>query len=137
MNGEITNRILKLLKEQGKKQSDLCQYAGIAQTTFTNWKTRGTDPKPEHLQKIAEFLGVTIHYLVNGEGPTFFDSELPFKGNAEAYYLDPQTAEIAQEMYDRPELKVLMDASRKLSADDIKAVQAMVEHLWKVQHPED
>lgn len=137
MNSGITERVLELLKEQGKKQSDLCKYAGIAHSTFTNWKTRGTDPKPEHLQKIAEFLGVTVHYLLNGEGATFVDPDIVFKGDGNTYYLDHETAQIAQEMYNRPELRGLFDASRELSSEDIKAVKAMVDHLWHIQHPDD
>ena len=45
------------------------------------------------------------------------------------YYLDPEAAEIAQELFERPELKVLFKASRKVSAEDIKVIQNMVDAL--------
>ena len=114
----------KLLALNNTTASKVAKATGIAPSTFSDWKNGRYSPKTDKLQTIADYFGVSVKYLMTGE-------------DEPQYYIDPEAAEIAQEMYDRPELKVLMDASRKLSADDIKAVQAMVEHLWKVQHPED
>ena len=36
------------------------------------------------------------------------------------YYLDEETAEIAQELKDRPELKMLFSTSRKATKEDIE-----------------
>lgn len=114
----------KLMERRGVTPYKVAQETGVAQSTLSQWKVGRSEPKQATLQKLADYFGVSVKYLMTGE-------------DEPQYYIDPETAEIAQEMYDRPELKVLMDASRKLSADDIKAVQAMVEHLWKVQHPDD
>jgi len=130
-------RFAELMAQRGVSAYRVAKETGVSQSMLSNWRTGRSIPKTESLMKIAEYFGVTVEYLMNDDEPTFFDPELPFKGNAEAYYLDPKTAEIAQEMYDRPELRGLFDASRKLGPEDIKAVQAMVEHLWKVQHPEE
>lgn len=53
------------------------------------------------------------------------------------YYLDPETAEIAQEVYDRPELKILFDASRKASKEDIQFVVEMIDRMAKKERGED
>ena len=45
------------------------------------------------------------------------------------YYLDPEAAEIAQEVQQRPELKILFDATRKVSADDLKFVVDMIDRI--------
>ena len=47
------------------------------------------------------------------------------------YYLDPEAAEIAQEVQQRPELKILFDASRKVSANDLELVINMIDRLKK------
>jgi len=130
-------RFAELMAQRGVSAYRVAKETGVSQSMLSNWRTGRSIPKTESLMKIAEYFGVTVEYLMNDDEPTFFDPELPFKGNAEAYYLDPETAKIAQEMFDRPELRGLFDASRKLSPEDIKAVQAMVEHLWKVQHSEE
>lgn len=70
----------------------------------------------ERLRKIADYFGLPISYFTE-------EKEVP------EYYLDPEAAEIAQELFERPELKVLFKASRKVSAEDIKIIQNMVDAL--------
>ena len=47
------------------------------------------------------------------------------------YLLDPEAAEIAQEVHERPELKLLFDASRKVSREDLKFVVDMIDRMRK------
>ena len=61
---------------------------------------------------------VDINYLIGKE-------------DGSMYYLDPEAAEIAQEVQQRPELKILFDASRKVSADDLELVINMIDRLKK------
>ena len=53
------------------------------------------------------------------------------------YYLDPEAAEIAQEVYDRPELRILFDASRKASKEDLSFVVEMLDRMYKKERGED
>lgn len=39
----------------------------IPASTFTDWKNGRSTPKAEKLQKIADFFGVTLEYLVTGK----------------------------------------------------------------------
>ena len=61
---EIIDRIIKLLKEQGKKQKDLTDYLNITPNAFTDWKAGRIKSWQKHLPKIAEFLNVSIDYLL-------------------------------------------------------------------------
>lgn len=45
------------------------------------------------------------------------------------YYTDPEVAELAQQLKDRPELKVLFDASRDISKEDVQFVIDMIERM--------
>ncbi|MCM1232854.1 MAG: helix-turn-helix domain containing protein [Ruminococcus flavefaciens] len=63
----ITNKILKLLHEQGKSQADICKYLGIKQNVFTTWKTRGTDPPAKFIVQICEFFNISLEYLLIDE----------------------------------------------------------------------
>lgn len=40
---------------------------GIPASTFTDWKNGRSTPKAEKLQKIADFFGVSLDYLVTGQ----------------------------------------------------------------------
>lgn len=66
----ITEKIVDLLEEQGRKDKEFCDYIGVSQSTFVNWKNRGTNPKPQYLNKAAEFFGVSVNDLLNTEQPT-------------------------------------------------------------------
>lgn len=72
MSGEVIKRTIDLLEKSNKQDKELCEYIDVAQSTFVNWKKRGTDPKPKYLSKIADFFGVSTDYLLNGtEGESF------------------------------------------------------------------
>ena len=70
MNENVIERITRLLKEQGKQDKELCDFIGVAQSTFVNWKKRNTDPKSKYVPDIAEFLGVSEKYILKGENVT-------------------------------------------------------------------
>lgn len=63
----ISSRIFALLKEQGKTQTALATYIGIRVATVSAWKAQNTDPSANLLEKIAEFFGVSVDYLVTGK----------------------------------------------------------------------
>ena len=63
----ISSRIFALLKEQNKTQTALATYIGIRVATVSAWKAQNTDPSANLLEKIAEFFGVSVDYLVTGK----------------------------------------------------------------------
>ena len=56
----------RLLKEKGLKVSDVSRATGIGASTFTEWKKGLYTPKHDKLQKISDFLGVTVEFLSTG-----------------------------------------------------------------------
>ena len=120
MNG-VLERTLEILKRKGMTEYQLCKEIGIKQSTFSTWKTEDRVPNTMRVARIANALGVSVDYLVTGKDES--GKEVP------EYYLDPEAAEIAQELFERPELKVLFKASRKVSAEDIKVIQNMMDAL--------
>lgn len=58
---------LKLLEERGVSAYKVGKATGIAGSTFTDWKTGRSAPKQDKLQKIADYFGVTLDYLMTGE----------------------------------------------------------------------
>ena len=64
---DVLRRITDELSKQRYKDKDLCDYVGISQSTFSTWKSKDRQPKPDQLPLIAEFLGVTLDYLMTGQ----------------------------------------------------------------------
>ena len=58
------DKIIQLLKEQNKKQIDLCEHIGVKKNAFTSWKAGANHSYKKHIDKIAEFLGVSTDYLL-------------------------------------------------------------------------
>lgn len=64
---EINERIFFLLKQQGKKASNLAEHLSIKPSSITGWKNEGSYPSSKYIEKISEFLNVPIEYLVTGK----------------------------------------------------------------------
>ena len=96
-----------LLKRNGLRIADVAKATGLSYSTFTDWKAGRYTPKSEKRQKIADFFNVPLEYLDTGEMP-------------DQYYFNPETAQIAQEIFDDKDLHALFDAARGSSPEDLK-----------------
>lgn len=54
----------KLLKDRGITAYKVSKETGIATSTLTNWKKGLYTPKVDKLQKIADYFGVPLEYLL-------------------------------------------------------------------------
>ncbi len=57
----------KLLEERGVKAADVCRGTGLPSSLFSEWKRGKSTPKHDKLQKIADYFGVPLSYLLTGE----------------------------------------------------------------------
>jgi len=57
----------KLLEERGVKAADVCRGTGLPSSLFSEWKRGKSTPKQDKLQKIADYFGVPLSYLLTGE----------------------------------------------------------------------
>jgi len=58
---------LPLMHKKGIRQADLVRLTGKAKGTVWNWVERKTIPQADDAVKIADYLGVSVRYLVTGE----------------------------------------------------------------------
>ena len=56
-----------LLQMNGLTVYKVSKATGIAQSTFSDWKSGRSTPKADKLKKIAEFFGVSVSYLLGGD----------------------------------------------------------------------
>ena len=55
-----------LCKKHGVTPYRVCKETGLTTATISNWKAGRYTPKADKLQKIADYFGVTIEYLMTG-----------------------------------------------------------------------
>ena len=56
-----------LCKVRGVKPSQVSKATGVHTATLTSWKQGKYTPKPEKLQPIADYFGVSLNYLMTGK----------------------------------------------------------------------
>lgn len=57
----------ELLDMKGVKSSDVSRATGISNMTLSDWKNGKYTPKQDKLQKVADYFGVSIEYLMTGK----------------------------------------------------------------------
>ena len=87
---------------------------------------KGTFPN-DRLKEIAEYLEVSIDYLMTGKE----------KEGGETYYLNDETKEIAQEIFENKELRMLFDVTRKSNPQRLMAYYNMIKELESQEHGEE
>ena len=66
---QITQRIFEILLNPINKrsQTEFASHLGISGKTVGAWKTRNSDPPAKYIPAIADFLGVSIEWLLTGD----------------------------------------------------------------------
>lgn len=95
------------------KDSDVAKATGITKSTFSDWKSGRSKPKDEKLRKIAEYFGVSVEYLTTGEEAN------------DTYYINEETAKVAQKIFENKELRLLFDAIEDATPEDLYALHGM------------
>lgn len=72
-------------------------------------------PNTLKIQKIADYFNVSVDYLMTGT-----DSR-----EEEKYYLNEETAQVAQEIFENRELRALFDVQRDMEPEDLMALHNM------------
>lgn len=110
-----------LCKGRGIKPSAVSKATGVASSTISSWKKGDYTPKADKLQKIADFFGV----------PVAIFNDVQTDVQPKAYYFDEETAEIAEDIFQRPDLRLLFRNSRKMTPEDLKTLMTLAEALQR------
>lgn len=62
------DRLTLAREAQGMNQEDLARRLGIRLQTLRNWEDDRSEPRANRLQMLAGFLGVSMVWLLTGEG---------------------------------------------------------------------
>lgn len=63
----MSQRITLLRKQKGMTQNDLADKAGISKAQMSRYMTKDAQPTAQVLSKLADALGVSADYLLNGD----------------------------------------------------------------------
>lgn len=116
----IGNNIKWLRESRNLTQAEFGKIAGVSDKAVSTWENGTAEPRMGAIQKIADYFGVSKGWIIDNDL-----SDDPHQ----TYYLDPAAAQLAQELFERPEMRVLFDASRNASKEDIEQVASILEKM--------
>lgn len=72
---DFVNRIDSILQKKNLKRAALCSDLELSPTSITDWARRGTVPAADICLRIAEYLGVSVEWLVTGKESSLTSEE--------------------------------------------------------------
>ena len=118
-------RFEQLLQKRGVTPYKVSKETGVTQTSLSNWKSGRNTPSAKTLQKLADYFGVTVGYLMGTEEeePNATDKE------NNPIVLDEDALELLEELKERPEMRTLFSVSKKATKEDILKAVKIIEAL--------
>lgn len=111
----------------GKSQKEVADAIGVSPQTFNTWMQGIALPRMGKVQKLADYFGIAKSDLIDIKSKS---TETP------SYYTNPETAKIAQEIYENKELSLLFDAAKDAAPEDLQTVHTMLLALKKKERGE-
>lgn len=120
------NETLKKLRIEKKlTQEELAQATGLSRSAIGMYESGSREPNFETLEILADFFNVDMNTLLDRSQ------------SSQGYYLNPEAAKMAQELYDNPGMRILFDAAKNVSAEDLKAAAELIARMKKKEEHED
>lgn len=137
---EIRSVLSERRKELGYTMKDVANLVGVSEATISRWESGDiANMRRDRIAKLADALKISPAVIMGwDEKPEKVKVKYDFHLFGEdapedqpTYYLDPEAAALAQELYERPEMRVLFDASRNATKEDIEQVADILDKLSK------
>ncbi len=116
-NEVFSRRLRYYLEKNNMTQKDLANALGVGQTAVSDWINGRKSPRMSKVDAMCDLFGCTRSDLVEDKKP---DQE---------YYLNPETAKVAQEIYEDDNLHALFDAARDASPEDLQRAKNFLQML--------
>ena len=107
----FSKNLNKYLSLFNKTQKEVADAIDVSPQTFNTWCQGIALPRMGKVQRLADYFGV---------GKTDLIDEKSDSDNA-PYYLNDETREIAQEVFENPELRSLFHVARDIPPERLKA----------------
>lgn len=125
MKDQFIERLNSILQKRNLSQADLSKMTGIRSSSISDWLKGKYEPKQDKIAIIADALNVSPVWLIGYDEPS--------TNQPKGYYVDSETAEYAEMLRTRPEMRMLFSASRGISKEDMEKAVEYIE-LLKLKH---
>ena len=101
----------RLLATNNKTQVDLVNDLNINKSTISTWCNGVKMPRMNKIEQLAAYFGVEKSDLIEEKGEQII-----------GYYNDPEVAFLANQIKNDPDLRLLLDAKKNLSKEDMESI---------------
>lgn len=112
------------LDRENKTQKEVADAIGVSPQTFNTWLQMVALPRMGKVQALADYFGINKSDLLEEKGTQEEDN---------SYYIDEEAKELAQFLFKNPEYRILFDAAKDVSADNLEMVKTIIDKFrkWK------
>lgn len=118
----FANNLRRYLDKGNKTQREVADAIGVSPQTFNTWMQMVALPRMDKVQALADYFGINKSDLLEDKGAQEEDN---------SYYIDEDAKELAQFLFKNPEYRVLFDAAKDVSADDLEMVKTIIDKFKK------
>ena len=126
MTEQIHERIKRLRKQNKLSVDEIVKKLNISRATYYRYESNEIEKLPlTILDPLAKILNTTPAYLMGWQEPHQENKSTQTEG----YYVDPETAEYAEMLRTRPEMRMLFSASRGISKEEMQEAVNYIEFI--------
>lgn len=116
---------------------ELGDKVGVSKSTILKWETGSiANMKRDKIAKVASALNISPGFLMGWSDNPNYTVEEEAKAVADKkYYLNNETAEVAQSLFDNEDMRLLFDAAKDSRPEDLKMAADLLKRL-KATNPE-
>lgn len=117
----VGKRIKDLREKRGLSQVDLADKVSVSKQTLYKYENDIiTNIPSDKIEAIAQVLNTSPAYLMGWDAGDSAENE---------YYTNPETAKLAQELFETPGMRILFDAARDSDPKDLQMAADLLKRL--------
>lgn len=112
----FSQRLVGVMQENNINQVELSKILGVSESTVGKWILCKAIPRMGVIQKLSDYFHVGKSYFLEEDANT-------------GYYTDPTVNEYAEQLRSNPNMRLLFDATKDMTKEDIDYVVDLVNRL--------
>ena len=118
----FSDNLTRLLCDRSKTQLEVANAIGVSPQTFNTWAQGIAIPRMGKLQLLADYFHIEKSALIESSEDD---------NKEKTYYTNPETAKVAQEIFDNSDLRILFDAAKDSTPEQLKLAAEMLKQFKK------
>lgn len=123
-NEIISRNIAFFMSLNGYNQVEIAKAIGVSEASVSTWLNAKKSPRMDKVDKMCELFGISR-------------DDLLISNHEQSYYTDKETQEIADDIKNNKELKLLFSAARDASPEDLETAHQMLLALKRKEKGND